>query len=247
MPARVDAARWRDAAVIGVAIGVTFLAHVVPAVVLTGIVVAAAFTTQGVRPRTVGWLAIVAAAQVAAMSPYFVPVMLHYPGGAVHTGSSGCMGFSPSAGATGQAGGPERACRCSGVGDLAAPSRVAMGRLTAAILAAWIAVPALSCSGTTRARSPHRASARTAGGLPRLCRLNPPPPPLSPARLALPDRLRRVACGAPLAGGGGAPPGLSRRRGASPPSPPSRPSRSWSAGSCCSIVVAMSSGETPPC
>jgi hypothetical protein len=82
--ARVAAARWHDAPLIGAAIGATFLAHVVPSVLLTAIVTVAALTVQGFRLRTLGWLAVVAAAQVAVMAPYALPIFLHYPGGTVH-------------------------------------------------------------------------------------------------------------------------------------------------------------------
>lgn len=83
--ARVEAARWQDAALTGACIGLAFLAHVVPAVVLTAIVTVAAFVAQGLRARTLLWLAVVAAVQLAVMSPYLLPVLLAYPGGTIHS------------------------------------------------------------------------------------------------------------------------------------------------------------------
>ena len=53
--------------------------------VLTGIVNASAFTAQGLRWRSFGWLAVVAAAQLLLMAPYLLPVLLGYPAGVVHT------------------------------------------------------------------------------------------------------------------------------------------------------------------
>ena len=140
--ARVEAARWRDAAAIGAAIGATFLAHVIPAVVLTGIVAAAAFAAQGARPRTAGWLAVVAAVQLAVMSPYLLPILLHYPDGTVHTGYQWVHGLFTL--------GPGNLVRLAILNAPGAAAafviwrlrrRVAMGRLTTVILATWIAVP----------------------------------------------------------------------------------------------------------
>jgi len=81
---RAARARWTDALLIGLAIGVTFLAHSVPGLILTAMVAAAAFVAQGLRMRTVGWLAVTAAAQLPVMMVYFAPLLLHYPDGMVH-------------------------------------------------------------------------------------------------------------------------------------------------------------------
>lgn len=83
--ARVGAARWRDAAMIGFCIGMAFLAHIVPAVILTAMVAACAFTAQGFRLRTLAWLALAAAVQLLVMSPYLFTVLFAYPGGTVHS------------------------------------------------------------------------------------------------------------------------------------------------------------------
>ncbi len=83
--ARVEAAHWRDAVLTGACVGLAFLAHVVPAVVLTAIVTVAAFVAQGLRARTLLWLAVVAVVQMAVMSPYLLPVLFAYPGGTIHS------------------------------------------------------------------------------------------------------------------------------------------------------------------
>ncbi|MBD0272051.1 MAG: hypothetical protein ICV73_08980, partial [Acetobacteraceae bacterium] len=142
--ARTASARWLDAALIGAAIGVTFLAHIIPAVVLAGIAAAAAVAAQGARLRTAGWLAVVAAAQLAVITPYLLPILVHYPDGTVHTGYQwvhGLFTLSPVALAK------LAILNAPGVAAAAVAWRLRreapMGRLTAAILAAWIAVPAV--------------------------------------------------------------------------------------------------------
>jgi hypothetical protein len=82
--ARVAAARWRDGALIGLAIGATFLAHAVPAMLLTAMLVAAVLAVQGLHRRSVAWLGLVAAFQLAAMAPYLLPLLIAYPLGIVH-------------------------------------------------------------------------------------------------------------------------------------------------------------------
>jgi hypothetical protein len=83
--ARQNSDRWLDAALIGAAIGVTFLAHPVPAIILTFIVTALAFGVRGFKVKTISWLAFVAVVQLAVMSPYLAPIALHYPRGVVHS------------------------------------------------------------------------------------------------------------------------------------------------------------------
>jgi hypothetical protein len=79
-----SAMRPSDAALVGAVIGLTGLAHTVPAVILTAILTIAAFTILGVRARTFGLLALVAAFELAFMAPYLVPVIAHYPGGIIN-------------------------------------------------------------------------------------------------------------------------------------------------------------------
>jgi hypothetical protein len=76
--ARQNSDRWLDAALIGAAIGVTFLAHPVPAIILTFIVTALAFGVRSFKVKTISWLALVAVVQLAVMSPYLAPIALHY-------------------------------------------------------------------------------------------------------------------------------------------------------------------------
>ncbi len=82
--ARGGSHRRIDAAMIGAAIGVTFLAHPVPAIILTVAVTVLAFVERGIRSRTVAWLAVTAIVQLALMSVFLVPILLHYPGGEVN-------------------------------------------------------------------------------------------------------------------------------------------------------------------
>jgi hypothetical protein len=83
--ARVNAAmQLRDAGLIGAAIGLTFLAHAVPAVILTAIVTMTTVATLGFRARAIGLLAGVAVLELAVMSPYLAPVLAHYPRGIVN-------------------------------------------------------------------------------------------------------------------------------------------------------------------
>ena len=76
---------WLDAALVGAAIGTTFLAHPIPAIILTFVVTAVAFGVRGLQVQTVSWLAVVAVVELALMSPYLAPIALHYPGGIVHS------------------------------------------------------------------------------------------------------------------------------------------------------------------
>ena len=75
-----------NAVMIGALIGITLLAHLVPAVILTAIVTAVAFGSDGFRARTFIWLAIVAVAELAAAAPYLGPVLISYPAGVINTG-----------------------------------------------------------------------------------------------------------------------------------------------------------------
>jgi hypothetical protein len=83
--ARQGSRRWLDAAFVGAAIGITFLAHPVPAIILTFVVTAVAFGLRGLRVEAISWLAVVAVVQLAVMSLYLAPIALHYPGGIVHS------------------------------------------------------------------------------------------------------------------------------------------------------------------
>ena len=82
--ARRASRRWLDAVFIGAAIGCTFLAHPVPAIILTFVVTAVVFGVRGLQIRTIWWLAVVAVMQLAVMSPYLAPIAVHYPAGILH-------------------------------------------------------------------------------------------------------------------------------------------------------------------
>jgi hypothetical protein len=72
------AGRWSGAAAIGTALGVVALAHTVPGLILAVIVTSVAVTTQGLRVRTILWLALVAIIQIALLLPYILPLWLRY-------------------------------------------------------------------------------------------------------------------------------------------------------------------------
>jgi hypothetical protein len=73
-----------SAVMIGALIGLALLAHLVPAVILTAIVISVAFGTGGFRARTLIWLAVVAVAELATAAPYLAPILINYPTGVVN-------------------------------------------------------------------------------------------------------------------------------------------------------------------
>jgi hypothetical protein len=74
-----------SAVMIGVMIGLALLAHLIPAVILTGIVISVAFGTGGFRTGTLIWLAVVGVAELATAAPYLAPILINYPTGVVNT------------------------------------------------------------------------------------------------------------------------------------------------------------------
>jgi len=78
-----------NAVMIGALIGLTLLAHLVPAVILTAIVTSVAFGVGGLRVRTLIWLAVVAVAELATAAPYLAPILINYPVGVINTGPGG--------------------------------------------------------------------------------------------------------------------------------------------------------------
>ena len=82
--ARLPRARWSDAVWIGLAIGLTFLAHVIPALLLTAMLIVGALVEHRLRWRTIGWLAVCGAVQAVLMAIYVVPILLYHPGGIVN-------------------------------------------------------------------------------------------------------------------------------------------------------------------
>jgi hypothetical protein len=75
---RGDAKRLRDAAAIGVTLGIIFLAHTVPALLLSAIVTTTALGERGLKPRVLGWLAVVAGTQLLVDMVFLGPLLLHY-------------------------------------------------------------------------------------------------------------------------------------------------------------------------
>ena len=67
-----------DAAGIGTLLGITFLAHTVPAILLSAIVTVNAFVLNGIRPRVILWLAVVALVELAWGLIFLLPLYLHY-------------------------------------------------------------------------------------------------------------------------------------------------------------------------
>ena len=71
-------ARLSDAAMIGGAIGVAFLAHPVPAVFLATITTIAACTIHGLRLRTFAWLAVACFTALVVGAPFLLPLVVTY-------------------------------------------------------------------------------------------------------------------------------------------------------------------------
>jgi hypothetical protein len=76
--ARAQRARFSDALLIGSVIGLVFLAHTVPALVLAAITTAAALSAQGARMRTVGWIGTAAGTAVLWALPFVIPLVTIY-------------------------------------------------------------------------------------------------------------------------------------------------------------------------
>lgn len=82
--ARIGQLRWISAPPIGAAIGLTFLAHPVPAIILTIALTGTVFMLHGLHLRGLLWLMVTGAVQVAVMAPYLLPLLLAYPNGVIH-------------------------------------------------------------------------------------------------------------------------------------------------------------------
>jgi len=76
--ARAGAQRIGDAIVIGFALGLTFLAHMIPALLLSAIVTAVTLSEAGFRARSLLHLAIVAVTELAVALLFLGPLVLHY-------------------------------------------------------------------------------------------------------------------------------------------------------------------------
>ncbi len=76
--ARAERPGLGNAALIGGALGLVFLAHTVPAVLLSGMVVSAGVAAQGFRARTLLWLMLVAGMELACAMPFLWPLIAEY-------------------------------------------------------------------------------------------------------------------------------------------------------------------------
>ena len=69
------------AALIGLLIGLTLVAHLVPGVILTAIAVVVATVQARCHPWIIVWLGLVAVVELATAAPYLVTTVLYYPAG----------------------------------------------------------------------------------------------------------------------------------------------------------------------
>jgi hypothetical protein len=76
--ARGGSTRMVDAVVVGSFLGIVFLAHTVPALLLSVIVAMTAFAEHGIRLRTILWLAVVALLELSWALPFLAPLLLQY-------------------------------------------------------------------------------------------------------------------------------------------------------------------------
>jgi hypothetical protein len=76
--ARIRSERLSDALLIGSAIGLTFLAHTVPALILAAIVPVAVLTVREFNLRTLGWTAVVAVTALMWSLPLLLPLLVSY-------------------------------------------------------------------------------------------------------------------------------------------------------------------------
>jgi hypothetical protein len=87
----VERGRLIDAGAAGTAIGITFLAHTVPAILLAAIVSGAAVATRGWRLAVLGWLGLVAAVALLLSLPFLFPLVAFYH---LHTVNMVSAGFT---------------------------------------------------------------------------------------------------------------------------------------------------------
>jgi hypothetical protein len=76
--ARIERLRMSDAMLLGGVLGLVFLAHTVPAVLLSGMVASAAVAVGGFRWRTLLWLMLVAGVQLVCAMPFLGPLIADY-------------------------------------------------------------------------------------------------------------------------------------------------------------------------
>src|SRR5882757_399327 len=141
--ARIRSQSVGDALLIGSAIGLTFLAHTVPALLLAAIVPVAALTAGGFEIKTLRWIAIVAVVTLFWTLPLLWPLLHAYRLHILNAGPGAIVDplfadWPPSRGML----------LTSLPGVLALPvlrllrAQASVSRTAAAIFAAWIIVPA---------------------------------------------------------------------------------------------------------
>ncbi len=158
---RSGSGRLRDALWIGSIVGLVFLAHTVPALILAAIAAAAAFSAHGLRLRTLTWVGTAAATAALWAAPFLIPLITAYHLKIVNAAGSftdplfdpahipkrvilACL---PGLAALGLLGWNFRGCR----------TRHPLPRPAAAILGVWIGLPLLfmarhfGCAGSESA------------------------------------------------------------------------------------------------
>jgi hypothetical protein len=142
--ARIRSTQPRDVVLLGSAIGLVFLAHTVPAVILAAILPAAAIAARGLSFKTLGWIAGVGLVATLWSIPFLEPLLVSYR---LHMLNLVPGAFTDNIFLEWP---PRRGLILTLVpGLLAVPiiialrSRAMVSRTVAAILAAWIIVPVL--------------------------------------------------------------------------------------------------------
>ena len=75
---RVARLRWLDAVIVGITLGLVFLAHTVPALLLAPMLVAAVLAHHGLRARAAVWLALAALTAGVVAAPFLAPLLVVY-------------------------------------------------------------------------------------------------------------------------------------------------------------------------
>ena len=76
--ARAESAKWRDAVLIGAMMGIVFLCHTVPALLLAAIVTAAVVAAHGLTWGVLLWLAAAAVTELMVAAPFLGPLIWVY-------------------------------------------------------------------------------------------------------------------------------------------------------------------------
>jgi hypothetical protein len=76
--ARADGTRFGNALLMGVVLGLVFLAHTVPAILLSAMVTAVVLARSGLRLRALAWLACVALIELAVSMPFLMALVADY-------------------------------------------------------------------------------------------------------------------------------------------------------------------------